>query len=157
MTSISQTIDMPLSADAAQEAILKTFEAARGDDGTTTMPLRVSLRDFGLPDHLAVERDVTIQAVKRRDAENINDEIAISWRPTDGGPFPVFTGRLVVWSEDRPDACFVELQGSYEPPLGTMGEVFDAAIGRQIAERTAHTFLTLLKKLCLQNKTAAAR
>ncbi len=156
MTKIQEVVAVPLSAGVTQEHILKYFESRRGGDGTIKIPLRVSLHDFGLPDTLAIERDVEVRVEKRRDAENINEEIAVNWLPVDGGPFPTLSGRLIVWSEQRPDESFVQLDGTYEPPLGAAGEFFDAAVGYLIAERTAHAFLTDLSAavVAMQKLTA---
>lgn len=86
-------------------------------------------------------RNVNVTASRRRDAQNLNEEIAITWVPVGDGPFPTFSCRLIVWSEERRDEAFIQLEGSYEPPLGEAGQVFDAAIGSALAQRTAAGFL----------------
>jgi hypothetical protein len=144
MTKLSEVASVPLPVKTTEENILRYLESRRRD-GTIVIPLRVSLQDFGLPDDLRIERDVSVRVEKRRDAENINEEIAIGWIPTDEGPFPSFTGRLIVWSEEDLEKSFVQLEGSYEAPLGTAGKAFDAAIGWLIAKRTAQTFLNNLR------------
>ncbi len=157
MTEIRETIDVPLPSSVTETNVLRYFENQRSADGAVTIPLRVPLRDFGLPDALAIERDVAVHAGKRRDAENLNDEIGITWEPADQGPYPVFAGRIIVWSEGNPNESFIQLDGSYEPPLGAAGELFDAAIGHLIAERTARTFLNDLRDAAISIEQLPAK
>lgn len=145
MTRVRDAIAVSLPAAATQAQILRYFETRRRAGGGIQIPMRVALRDFGLPDQLAVEREVNFQIEKRRDAENINEEIGIAWAPAGGGPYPSFSGRLIVWSEDDPKQSFIELDGTYEPPLGVAGEAFDETVGHLIAQRTAHEFLLSLR------------
>ena len=145
MTTLREDVAVPLPAAEVQDGILRFFQMQRRADGGVELPLRVSLADFGLPDAVSIERDVVVRINKRRDAENINDEIAISWSPADGGPYPAFDGRIVVWSEDNPTQSFIELEGNYAPPMGRLGEAFDETIGYLIAQRTAHEFLENLR------------
>jgi len=158
MTNISDVTDVPLPADVTQQRILAYFDTRRGPDGVITMPLRVGVREFGIPDDLALERAVSVRAAKRRDPDNLNDEIGISWEPIDGlQAFPRFSGSIVVWSEESPERCYVELRGSYEPPFGTAGELFDAALGQLIAQRTAHELLRELRSAVLAQQQTPAQ
>lgn len=133
----------PIDCDASQaEKLLPRYVALhRGEDGIVRIPLRVPLQDFGLPGALAIERDVEVTIERRRDELNLNDEFGVEWRPIDDGLFPILHGRLTVWSEGDPQRSFIELAGTYEPPLGEFGEAFDTTIGHLIAQRTATAFL----------------
>ena len=64
--------------------------------------------------------------------------VAFSWRPVWRG-FPAFGATLTV----RPSGKKTEvvLDGSYEPPGGPLGRVFDSIVGRRLAERTMDEFL----------------
>lgn len=64
--------------------------------------------------------------------------VAFSWRPVWRG-FPAFGATLTV----RPSGKKTEvvLDGSYEPPGGPLGRVFDGTVGRRLAERTMDEFL----------------
>ncbi|MFZ1016623.1 MAG: SRPBCC family protein [Candidatus Cybelea sp.] len=64
--------------------------------------------------------------------------VAFSWRPVWRG-FPAFGATLTV----RPSGKKTEvvLDGSYEPPGGPLGRVFDSVVGRRLAERTMDEFL----------------
>jgi hypothetical protein len=143
MTRLREVANVSMSS-AECERYLPQYFVSSDTERQIRMPLRISLRDFGLPDAQAIERDVEVRVNKTRDEQNLNDEFAVTWEPVDGGPFPSFSGRLRVWGEDDPNASFIELDGSYQPPLGAFGVAFDATVGRSIAERTAREFLRLL-------------
>ncbi len=141
---LRDSVSVNCSCVQAEQALPRVFASHRAADGSIRLPLRVSLRHFGLPDELAVERDVTVHVRKQRDEANLNDIFKIDWSPANDGPYPSFSGSLIVWGEDDPRHSFIEVMGSYEPPFGTMGELFDAAMGYRIAKHTAHEFLIAL-------------
>ena len=106
------------------------------------MLLHVPLDDFGLGTKIGISRDVEVHVERGRDEENLNDIFRVSWAPSDGGPFPDLHGTMTIWCEDDPNRAYLELNGTYEPPLGNVvGEAFDATIGHLIAERTAKQFV----------------
>lgn len=144
MSKLCQEIAVGMPAADAEQGILRYFELHRRG-GEVELPLRIDLRDFGVPAAPALEHQVQVRITRRRDSENINDEIGISWAPLDGGPYPFFNGRLIVWGSGIDGESFIELSGEYEPPGGTAGKFFDDAIGHLIAERTAYEFLAALR------------
>lgn len=141
MREIRDFISLEVPAAQAEQCILQFFERHRSG-GIIDFPLRVSLEEFGLPGGLQLARTVDVHIAKRRDAQNLNDEIGVRWDPGAGEPFPSFSGSLTVWSENA--HTFVELRGTYEPPLGAPGKFFDDTFGHLLAERTAHQFLLTL-------------
>lgn len=141
MTTLSESVALPLPPQTAQERVLAYFRGLRAENGGVKLPLSVDLSGFGVPGNLALQRDVFAHVRECRDSENLNDEIAVSWTPGGDGTFPSFEGRLIVWGEDDPNASYVELRGSYEPPMGGLGQAFDAAFGSVIAHRTARQLL----------------
>lgn len=144
MTTICQDIALNVPAADVEQYIMRYFDLHRRN-GVIEIPLRVNLRDFGIPAGLALERSVQVLVQKQRDAENINDEIRISWAPADDSPYPAFDGRLIVWGSGAEGESFIELAGEYEPPWGAAGQIFDDAVGHLIADRTAHEFLVTLR------------
>ncbi|MGZ3496323.1 MAG: hypothetical protein ACXWNK_06780 [Vulcanimicrobiaceae bacterium] len=144
MTTLREFVSVPCSVDDLWKFVPKYLETYRREDGELHFPLRLPLEDFGLPETLSVERDVDLHVKLQRDVYNLNDEFGLTWTPTGGGPYPAFTGRLIVWSEGSPKESFIELYGTYEPPLGAMGAAFDTTIGHLMAQRTAHVFLRTL-------------
>lgn len=143
MRELRETVSLDVPQRQAEECILAYFERSRTPGGVIEIPLHVMLGDFGIPGDLLLGRTVTVHLSKRRDAQNLNDEIAIRWDPGEHEPFPSFSGSMVAWSE-KPGTTLVELRGTYEPPLGTAGRLFDDAIGHVIAKRTARQFLLTL-------------
>ena len=138
---VRESIAVRCPIDAAQSRLEAYFAQRRDSDGKTRLPLRVTLDGRGLLHGLALEHDVNVTAYTDRDDQNLNDLIRISWAPDGGGPFPTFTGTLVVWAEHDPRRSFIELDGTYSPPGGTGGEAFDDAVGHAIARRTARELL----------------
>ncbi len=135
-------VPLDCSEIEAERLLPRYFAAHRDASGKTLLRLRLPLGDFGIPGRLDVSRAVVARICKRRDEQNLNDEFGIHWKPADGGPFPEFSGRLTIWSEEDPERSFMEIDGTYEPPLGTVvGAAFDAAVGRSIAVRTAQALL----------------
>ena len=65
--------------------------------------------------------------------------LLLAWRPQNEGLFPNFTGVLTFRPKSR-GACML-LNGRYEPPFGLFGRIFDAFIGRAIAQRTMRALL----------------
>ncbi|HET9096032.1 MAG TPA: hypothetical protein VFN37_05190 [Candidatus Baltobacteraceae bacterium] len=142
MREVRESIALDVPAAQAEQCILEFIERHRRDNAAIEFPLRVSLEQFGVPGGLRLERMVNVHVTRQRDAQNLNDEIGIRWDPGTGEPFPAFSGSLTVWSEQA--QTFVELRGTYEPPLGAAGKMFDDAIGHIVAQRTAHQFLLTL-------------
>jgi hypothetical protein len=65
----------------------------------------------------------------------------VHWEPEPGGIYPSFDGQLVVRADDSYRFGILELQGTYTPPLGAAGKLFDAALGHTIAAATAQRLL----------------
>jgi len=125
------------------EAGLRAFFAARQDaDGVTRMRLRVPMDGSSL----SFEREVRVEAREGRDDDSLNNLMRIAWEPESSVVFPRFEGTMLAWGEDDPGKSFIELRGHYTPPLGAAGQVFDEAIGYEIARATAREFLRDIKR-----------
>ena len=139
-------IALERSAKAAEASLAAYFEAYREPSGGARIRLRLPLDDFGIPGQLELSRAVIVHVQRQRDEQNLNDEYGIRWEPEGAGPFPEFSGHLTIWSEDDPERSFLEIEGTYEPPVGpVIGEAFDAAIGHLISMRTAKALLEDVK------------
>jgi hypothetical protein len=141
MEHLRATATLEVPAAQAEGVMLAYFESRRNADGQIEIPLRVPLDDFGLPGDLSLERNVIASVEKRRDAENLNDEFGIEWGPSQGHVYPTFHGRIIACAQVGEEPPYLELDGTYEPPLGATGEAFDATIGHLIAQRTAQAFI----------------
>lgn len=119
------------------------FERRRDADGRTRLALRASVGDAA---GLAIDRVVSVDARRGRDDDNLNDVIHIRWEPATEGPFPTFEGKLYAWAEHDPNISFVELDGTYEVPLGAAGAAFDAVLGEKIAQQSVRALLLELAR-----------
>lgn len=118
----------------AAEAYLASLEQV---DGKHVVPIRIEMGD------LTVERRVDLELKFPREYPG-NVIMDIQWGPHDGGPYPVFKGMLSV-EETGPNVCRIDLEGSYEPPLGIAGAVFDAVVGHRIAVAGVRQLLDEIK------------
>lgn len=73
------------------------------------------------------------------DPARLHEALTLRWQSHGAIPLPKMRGLITV----RPNGPVTELrmEGRYTPPLGAFGQVFDALIGRHIAQRTADRFL----------------
>ena len=78
--------------------------------------------------------------------------VAFAWRPAWRG-FPSFGATLTVAPADN-DTDLV-LEGSYEPPGGVFGRLFDRVVGHKLAARTMDALLTQLA-LHAENKATSS-
>ena len=79
-------------------------------------------------------------------------EWRFAWRPAWRG-FPSFGATLTVAPADN-DTDLV-LEGSYEPPGGVFGRLFDRVVGHKLAARTMDALLTQLA-LHAENKATSS-
>lgn len=70
--------------------------------------------------------------------------------------FPTFKGLFGVRALG-PSACELWLQGTYEPPLGTVGSGIDATFMRGAAKKSLRAFLDWISTEVTKNVTAAKR
>lgn len=77
------------------------------------------------------------------DETRIHEALAVHWSARANIPVPEMNGLLTV----RPNGQFTQLrmEGTYEPPFGFLGRLFDLLIGRYIALRTIRAFLAELR------------
>ncbi|MGH7716524.1 MAG: hypothetical protein ACREML_11070, partial [Vulcanimicrobiaceae bacterium] len=105
------------------------------------------LAKLGFGTNLGIDREVDVAFVPvhgYKGERNVHDELKFAWEPAGGGPFPTFSGTLRM----HPLGLQTEivLSGEYQPPLGVLGEAFDAVIGKRIAEATALMLLEMLQQ-----------
>jgi uncharacterized membrane protein len=109
--------------------------------GAQTSGAELALR-FPLPrlfvDGLTVEKKVSVQLQYM--AGTGNHPLTIAWQPVGSGPVPSFEGTLAA-APDTETACRLTIAGSYTPPGGIAGIVFDQLIGVRIANATVSALL----------------
>jgi hypothetical protein len=111
--------------------------------GTRGKPSIMRLR-VKIPGELNVEKDVAVTFAPATDPRHFDQPWRVHWEPSPPGPYPVFDGTLTVRSAEDYDSAILELSGRYEPPLGSLGKIFDAAIGHHLAQATARDLLAAI-------------
>ena len=137
MTEVFGTITVKAPYSVALDAIVRLLRARKN-----RIMLTVPLKGTGL----GLEREVNVNflAVRGHKGErHLHDELQLTWEPSGGGPFPTFTGSLKMQALGNDTELL--LSGEYQPPMGALGEAFDALIGKKIAETTAQQLLAELK------------
>jgi hypothetical protein len=145
MTHLRDRTSVECPAAETQSRLEVYFASLRAADGVARLRLRVPMISSANVLGVSLVRDVRVEAQRARDELNLNDLIRIRWGPEGRAVVPCFDGTLVVWAEDDADRSYIELDGTYEPPLGTAGAIFDEMIGHRIAQSTAREFLKDLK------------
>lgn len=136
MTSIVEK-DLVHAPLASADRLLQAFFAAHpGPDGAGA---RIVLR--------AGERAqaAIVELTRAHRPEDMTPRYAIHWEPEGGGLYPNFDGELSVEADEDYNAFWFVLDGTYVPPGGMAGQLFDAAIGRRIAEATARGLLSEMR------------
>ncbi len=137
--NISTNIDRPQHEINTR---LKNYFDEHAPRGEMRFTLRAPAKLPVLRVGLTLERDV-IGSIEQFGGEH--PAYRLSWRPTEDGPFPIFTGAIFVGKdEDRPERSVMTLDGHYEPPFEVAGWAFDAAIGTKIAHASATDLLARL-------------
>jgi len=140
MRRLRDTVAVNCPVDRALARIEWFFAARRGADGKLRIPLRVPLGRTAT-NAFAADHEVLVDARVARDDQNLNELVRVEWKSEGEVPLPPFVGTLAAWGEGNPNLTFIELDGTYAPPLGVAGETFDEAFGRRIAQHTAKDLL----------------
>lgn len=122
MTTVRATrfVDCPFSAviEFSEEALHERTDVSLSPAPPLSQQVHVTTR---------TAEDVT-------DAARRHDALLVAWRPVLAALFPEFHGAFTVRPKGR--GSWLRIQGSYEPPFGALGRVFDVLLGRHIAEWT---------------------
>lgn len=89
--------------------------------------------------HLA--KDVDVEFTRGGDAVDADNPWKVRWTPAPGGVYPSFKGEMRVRPNSTDGTAFLDMHGSYEPPLGAAGAAFDAVLGHRIAEATIRSLI----------------
>jgi hypothetical protein len=130
--NVSVTIDRKVDeATERFEEFLREFAPETEMTFTLRAPFDLSALNVGFTLHRDVTARITPLGAGGR-------AYAIAWQPVEPGPFPSLSGTIfVAASETNPAESIVTLDGHYHAPLGVAGEVFDAIVGKHIAEASA--------------------
>jgi hypothetical protein len=143
MTRIRESAEVQYPAKMLERLLSNYMDERRRGDGTICLPLRVRIAE-ARRDGLSVDHDVIVRFRRGRDAQNLNDTFYVDWVPSGDGPYPTFTGFMNVYPENDPRFSRLEIDGTYIPPGGLLGRVFDAAVGRRMARTSVADFVNRL-------------
>jgi len=108
--------------------------------GRIVLSVAVPLERLGVDRRIEISRMVSVRFDKPEEPELAAQLTGISWEPM-AGPYPRFTGSIRLEADEDPDRCSIVLEGEYDPPLGVVGDAFDAIIGKHVARTTVRNLL----------------
>lgn len=126
--------------DRARRALQETLAGAASSGEPQLLRLHVPFPGTDGPGP-GLEKDVVVTYGVGKDPLHFDEPWTLHWHPSNGGPFPDFDGTLTVRADEDYTTCALELRGTYEPPLGAPGAMFDAVLGSRVASATAREFL----------------
>jgi hypothetical protein len=115
-----------------------TSAASRARTLAATLQVGVAGIEIGVDVRTNVQR---IREEERAAAMSPATILDIGWEAS-GAPwlFPVMHLELSAWPLSSSETQ-IEIVGEYRPPLGVVGNAFDAAVGHRIAEASVKSFL----------------
>ena len=146
MTKLTERILMeaPLAQAGARVASFFRAHTTPGEEAAQ-LPVGVDIDLPGRAKPLSLRKTVVATFVPSHVAGDMLPRYDVTWKPKDGGPFPNFEGQLYVDGDQDYDRFWLVLDGGYAPPLGVVGEAFDAIAGHAIAEATARDLLARIR------------
>jgi hypothetical protein len=122
-------------------AYLATHLARSGGSvESAVLPMRLQLGD------IVIEHAISI-SLRRREGYPGYSFASIAWEAEGGGPFPSFSGSLSA-ADEGAGFCRLDIDGTYAPPLGPAGALFDAVLGKRIAQASVGDLLLRFKQIC---------
>ncbi|MBV8196660.1 MAG: hypothetical protein JO263_00875 [Candidatus Eremiobacteraeota bacterium] len=142
MSTLEQTTTVKIPFAQAADFVETFFDKQTEPKGEIVIPLVLSGAGIGIPG-MTLQKDVRLTLLRER-GPNESIVFALHWEPKGGGAYPDFDGTLSIEEDETYDTCILRLRGSYQPPLGLTGKIFDLALGGRIAAATAKELLQRL-------------
>jgi len=101
--------------------------------------------------------DVDANVSRSVDPLHLDGPWAVTWRPHGDGPFPSFAGTLTIRADDDANVAVLELDGTYDPPLGPVDDAFDLLAAARLATATAEALLRDLGARIVEKHAAEDR
>ncbi|HTX57212.1 MAG TPA: hypothetical protein VMD47_08920 [Candidatus Acidoferrales bacterium] len=115
------------------------------EDASREQQLRLTLPVPGVAG-AELGKDVSVSFRPTADPMGFDEPWTLHWEPLGGGLYPDFDGTLAIRADESYATSMLELKGTYRPPLGAAGAVFDAVVGSRIAHATARELLRTIGK-----------
>jgi hypothetical protein len=148
MTLITSSEDVRAPAPFSAAYLNDYLKRLQGPDALVRLNLHVPLAEIGVSGGVLLDRRVVAGISQAPHVSGNGAQgraIAITWEAEGGGPFPTFSGTLAVVLSSVSEESTLVISGSYRPPGGIVGDVFDGAIGSKIARATAKDLLRQLR------------
>jgi hypothetical protein len=122
---------------------LKQFFSLHGnrEGDIAKLTIGIDLEVPGLAVPLALTRAVVVTIQPHHLPADMEPRYRVQWAPERPGPFPLFSGELIVESADDYNSFILCIAGNYTPPLGVVGQGFDAVVGNRVAQSTVEGLL----------------
>lgn len=133
----------PQVGDALSSGALRIFERATRSAADRANDLGAELRVRIGALELAADIEITATEVagQRSPANQPATRIDLTWKSKRSpGLFPAMTGSLLAYAL-APRETQLEFVGSYDPPLGVLGDAIDAIALHRIAEESVQRFI----------------
>lgn len=138
MTKIREETFVRCPPQRAQGYLLEYLRSLGSENGGSKLKLTATVGSKEGP-HVTLSRDA-VATLEPLSNEPLEYRVLINWAPTSTEPLPKFNGAFHVQWDEEYGNCRLIIEGSYEPPLGAIGKIFDAVAG----ERIAHTTMAAL-------------
>jgi hypothetical protein len=112
----------------------------RGGDGTVRIALRLPLKIFAAWTFL-VEQHGMASCYSLGSSSDQHATYSVTWSADGRDGLPEFEGALAIEPLIGAGRFGLVLSGHYQPPLGRLGSLFDAVLGRRIAKGSAQDLL----------------
>jgi hypothetical protein len=89
--------------------------------------------------------DVIVTLKPAHRPEDMTPRYHVHWEAEGGGPYPIYDGELSIGADMDYDAFWLVLDGTYTPPGGPAGKVFDVVVGRGVAAASARGLLAEIR------------
>jgi hypothetical protein len=125
-------------------AFLATYLADQGvnAEGEASIRMRYPLRELFAG--IVLERDVTVHVSYEPGPPGTTPGIRLGWSPEGTNMIPSFEGRIDA-RDTGEQTCRLTISGTYAPPLGVIGALFDRVVGVRIARGTLDGLLAEFK------------
>jgi hypothetical protein len=140
MSDISERLVVHCPDNEASRHLATFIAEHRVRDGSVRIALRLPISMFA-DRRTLTERRAIATLYPLRSSSDPHPTYSVTWASKGGAPYPDFAGALAVEKSARDDCFGLVVSGHYEPPAGTVGGVFDAALGRRIAQASARDLL----------------
>ncbi len=144
MTRVHSTRTVKAPAAFAAASLKDDLNRRPNRESPLSFDLRMPLAALGIPGGVSFDRRV-VASVTPAPVEGSDHPLALSWKAEGSTAFPEFHGTVSIRNSVRSEDSVLVISGSYRPPGGIAGRVFDATVGARLARATLDDLLRQLR------------